>query len=134
MSSVTRLMVAPLAIVLVVACGGKKAPEQPAPQPTNQPTQPAPTPSQPAPAPSQPSAPAEDPAAAAAKITAALLGEVGTMIHFDFDASDIRAEDQVATRNAGENRETVVRSDETTVQVHTGTRPLDRNGPMMPGA
>ncbi len=94
MSSVTRLMVAPLAIVLVVACGGKKAPEQPAPQPTNQPTQPAPTPSQPAPAPSQPSAPAEDPAAAAAKITAALLGEVGTMIHFDFDASDIRAEDR----------------------------------------
>lgn len=94
MSSVTRLMVAPLAIVLVVACGGKKAPEQPAPQPTQPaPTQPAPT--QPAPTqPTQPSAPAEDPAAAAAKITAALLGEVGTMIHFDFDAADIRADDR----------------------------------------
>lgn len=94
MSSVTRLMVAPLAIVLVVACGGKKAPEQPAPQPTPQPTQPAPQPTQPAPQPTQPSTPAEDPAAAAARITAALLSEVAAMIHFDFDMSDIRPDDR----------------------------------------
>jgi peptidoglycan-associated lipoprotein len=89
----TRMMVAPLAIVLVVACGGKKAPEQPAPQPTQPAPQPAPAPSQPAPAPSQP-APTEDPAAAAAKITTALLGEVATMIHFEFDAAEIRSDDR----------------------------------------
>ena len=89
----TRMMVAPLAIVLVVACGGKKAPEQPAPQPTQPAPQPAPQPAQPAPAPA-PAQPAEDPAAAAAKITAALMGEVATMIHFDFDKSDIRPDDR----------------------------------------
>jgi peptidoglycan-associated lipoprotein len=90
----TRLLAAPLALVVVLACGGKKQPEQPAPQPSTpapQPTAPAP---QPAPQPPPPAQPTEDPAAAAARVTAALLGEVATMIHFEFDMSDIRPDDR----------------------------------------
>jgi peptidoglycan-associated lipoprotein len=90
----TRLLAAPLALVVVLACGGKKQPEQPAPQPST----PAPQPTAPAPQPAPPPAPAqptEDPAAAAARVTAALLGEVATMIHFEFDMSDIRPDDRI---------------------------------------
>jgi peptidoglycan-associated lipoprotein len=90
----SRMVAAPLALVVVLACGGKKQPEQPAPQPSQPAPQPAPAPTQPAPQPTAPAQPAEDPAAAAARITAALLGEVATMIHFDFDKSDILADDR----------------------------------------
>jgi len=89
----TRMLAAPLALVLVLACGGKKQPEQPAPQPTPPAPQPAP-PTQPAPQPTMPAQPTEDPAAAAARVTAALLGEVATMIHFEFDMADIRSDDR----------------------------------------
>jgi peptidoglycan-associated lipoprotein len=90
----TRMLAAPLALVVVLACGGKKQPEQPAPQPSAPAPQPTtPAPSQPAP-PAAPAQPTEDPAAAAARVTAALLGEVATMIHFDFDKSDIRPDDR----------------------------------------
>jgi peptidoglycan-associated lipoprotein len=89
----TRMLAAPLALVLVLACGGKKQPEQPAPQPTPPAPQPAPPP-QPAPQPTMPAQPTEDPAAAAARVTAALLGEVATMIHFEFDMADIRSDDR----------------------------------------
>lgn len=88
-----RMLAAPLALALVLACGGKKEPEQPAPQPTAPAPQPAP-PSQPAPQPTAPAQPTEDPAAVAARVTAALLGEVATMIHFDFDMADIRPDDR----------------------------------------
>lgn len=91
--SFSRMLAAPLAVALVLACGGKKQPEQPAPQPTQPAPQPAPAPTQPAPQPA-PAQPTEDPAAAAARVTAALLGEVATMIHFEFDAADIRSEDR----------------------------------------
>lgn len=87
----TRMLAAPLALALVLACGGKKEPEQPAPQPA---PAPAPPPAQPAPQPTTPAPPTEDPAAAAARVTAALLGEVATMIHFDFDMADIRMDDR----------------------------------------
>ncbi len=85
------------AVVLSAACGSKKAPEQPAPSPapTTAPpptTAPAPTPTAPAPAPAQPSG--ESAAAAAARITAAVLDEMKTMVHFDFDQADIRADDR----------------------------------------
>jgi peptidoglycan-associated lipoprotein len=78
----------------LAACGGKQQPEQPAPEPTPAPApapQPAPQPTAPAPQPTQPT---EDPAAAAARMTAAILGELRQMVHFDFDKSDIRAEDR----------------------------------------
>jgi len=87
-----RMLAAPLALALVLACGGKKEPEQPAPQPPAPAPQPAP--SQPAPQPTAPAQPTEDPAAVAALVTAALLGEVATMIHFDFDMADIRPDDR----------------------------------------
>lgn len=84
------------AVLVAAACGGKQAPEEPAPQPAPAPapapTQPAPTPA-PAPAPA-PTRPAEDPAAAAARTTAAVLSEVAIVVHFDFDKWDIRPEDR----------------------------------------
>ena len=93
-----RSTLALAAIVVAAACGGKQAPEEPAPQPAPapapEPTQPAPAPA-PAPAPVPPPAqPAEDPAAAAARTTAAVLGELATMVHFDFDRWEIRPEDR----------------------------------------
>lgn len=85
-----------LTVLAVAACGGKPAPEEPAPQPA--PTQPAPTPvpapTPPAPTPAPAPAPAEDPAAVAARTTAAVLAEVGAVVHFDFDKWDIRPEDR----------------------------------------
>lgn len=85
-----------LAGSLAAACGGKKAPEQPAPQPAPAPTTPAPAPAPaPTPPPAAPSGPtAEDAAAAAARITASVLAEVKTMVHFDYDQAEIRAEDR----------------------------------------
>jgi peptidoglycan-associated lipoprotein len=90
-----RGIAAILAIVLMAACGGRQEPEQPAPQPAPEPAAPPPAPAPepaPAPAPVQPAG--EDPAAAAARITAAVLTEVRSMVHFDFDKSDIRPEDR----------------------------------------
>jgi peptidoglycan-associated lipoprotein len=89
----SRMLAAPLALVIVLACGGKKQPEQPAPAPAQPAPEPAPPPA-PAPQPTAPAQPTEDPAAAAARITAALLGEVATMIHFEFDMADIRPDDR----------------------------------------
>lgn len=91
----TRLRDTLIAAVLLVAaaCGGKKEPEQPAPEPA---PAPAPTPA-PAPAPTPapaPAPPAEDPAVVAARITAQVLAEVANRVHFDFDRSDIRDEDR----------------------------------------
>jgi peptidoglycan-associated lipoprotein len=90
-----RGIAAILAIVLMAACGGRQEPEQPAPQPAPEPAAPPPAPAPepaPAPAPVQPAG--EDPAAAVARITAAVLTEVRSMVHFDFDKSDIRPEDR----------------------------------------
>lgn len=96
MRAQSRWLLLALATALSTACGGRKAPEQPAPQPTApEPTAPAPQPTPPAPA---PAAPASDDgsaaAAAAARTTAAVLAEVGTVVHFDLDQSDIRSEDR----------------------------------------
>ncbi|MEO8138827.1 MAG: peptidoglycan-associated lipoprotein Pal [Gemmatimonadota bacterium] len=97
MRSPFRLALAIAAVVVVSACGSKKPPEQPAPQPTTPaPSTPAPTPPAPTPAPVTPSGPtAEDAAAAAARITASVLAELGTMVHFDFDQADIRTDDKM---------------------------------------
>jgi peptidoglycan-associated lipoprotein len=81
--------------VLVVACGGKKPPEEPVPEPT-----PAPAPA-PTPAPRDDSAERERMerermAREAAERARALAAELATMINFDFDKSDIREPD-VAT-------------------------------------
>ncbi|MDZ4862582.1 MAG: peptidoglycan-associated lipoprotein Pal [Gemmatimonadota bacterium] len=95
MRSPSRWVLLSLAAALSAACGSKQAPEQPAPQPTAPaPTAPAPLPT-PAPAPA-PTAPTTDvgAAAAAARVTAAVLAEVGTVVHFDLDESDIRTEDR----------------------------------------
>lgn len=85
-----------LTILAVAACGGKPAPEEPAPQPA--PTQPAPAPApaptMPAPTPAPAPTPTEDPAAAAARTTAAVLAEVGAVVHFEYDQWDIRPEDR----------------------------------------
>jgi peptidoglycan-associated lipoprotein len=90
----TPLRVSYLAALLAtVACGSKKPPEEPAPQPAPAPApqpEPPPPPPPPAPAPQ----PTEDPAAAAARVTAAVLAEIATRVHFDFDKSDIRPEDR----------------------------------------
>ena len=81
--------------VLVVACGGKKPPEEPVPEPT-----PTPAPA-PAPAPRDDCAERERlererMAREAAERARALAAELATMINFDFDKSDIREPD-VAT-------------------------------------
>jgi len=90
-----RTFAAILALVLVAACGGRQEPEAPAPEPAPEPAPPPPAPApEPAPAPAPPPPPAEDPAAAAARMTAAVLTEVRSMVHFDFDKSDIRPEDR----------------------------------------
>jgi peptidoglycan-associated lipoprotein len=84
-------------VVALAACGGKQEPELPTPEPA--PTTAAPT----------PAGPNADSAAAAAAAErerldrerrereAALAGAVGTdlkaMIHFDYDASEVRADD-----------------------------------------
>jgi peptidoglycan-associated lipoprotein len=89
-----HLVVAMAAILVTAACGSKKAPEQPAPEPAPAPAPPAPEPA-PAPAPTPAPMPAgEDPAVAAARITAAVLAEVGNKVHFEFDQWNIRAEDR----------------------------------------
>jgi peptidoglycan-associated lipoprotein len=96
MRSPLRLSLILAGTLAAAACGGKKAPEQPAPQPSPAPTTPAPAPT-PAPTapPTTPSGPtAEDAAAAAARVTASVLAEVKTMVHFDFDQAEIRAEDK----------------------------------------
>ena len=112
MRSQSRWFLLTLAVVLGTACGSKKAPEQPAPQPTSsQPTMPAPQPTTPAaPAPKTPTT--DDgaaAAAAAARTTTAVLAEVATVVHFDLDQADIRSEDRalldrkaaLLTANAG---------------------------------
>jgi peptidoglycan-associated lipoprotein len=90
--ALTRLSLAAAAVLIVGACGGKKAPEQPAPAPA---PAPAPSPAQtlPAPAPVQPQ-PTVDPNAEAARVTALVLTEVRNMVHFDYNESSIRAEDR----------------------------------------
>ncbi len=76
--------------VTLAACGGKSQPDQPTPQPAPPPA-PAPAPAPP-PAPTRPT---EDPAAAAARMTAALTAELTqSMVHFDYDKAEIRAEDR----------------------------------------
>jgi peptidoglycan-associated lipoprotein len=81
------------AFAFAAACGGKKPPEQPAPEPTPA-EAPAPAPAPPAPAP----APANDEAANAARMAAertrALTTDLTTMIHFDYDKSDIMPDDR----------------------------------------
>jgi peptidoglycan-associated lipoprotein len=82
------------ATALLVACGGKPKPEEPAPAPVSEaapPPEPQPTEAAPPPAPAQPT---EDPGAMAAKNTATALEQLGSVIHFDFDRSDIRPDDQ----------------------------------------
>jgi len=86
-----------VAATLVAACGSKQQPEAPAPQPAAAPTptaEPAPSRPAPTPTPAQPDRTAEDAAAAAARVTAAVLRELGQMVHFDFDRADLRAEDR----------------------------------------
>ena len=81
-------------VVMLAACGGKQEPELPAPEPA------------PAPVATAPTGPNADSAAAAERERlererrereAALAGAVGTdlksMIHFDYDMADVRAED-----------------------------------------
>jgi peptidoglycan-associated lipoprotein len=75
------------------ACGGKSAPEQPAPEPTSAP---APTP---APAPVDDSAErarreAELAAKAAAERAAAVKADLAAMINFEYDQATVRSADQ----------------------------------------
>jgi peptidoglycan-associated lipoprotein len=85
------------AAALLAACGGKPEPEQPAPAPAAEaappPAEAQPAPPPPAPAPAE-KAPAEDPAAVAARNTSTALEQLAAVIHFDFDKSDIRPDDQ----------------------------------------
>lgn len=89
------LALALASVVALAACGGKQEPELPTPEPA--PTTTTAT---------RPTAPNADSAAAAERERlererrereAALAGTIGTdlkaMIHFDFDASDVRADD-----------------------------------------
>jgi len=82
-----RRVFVPLALLAVglVACK-KKAPEvEPIPQPS-----PAPSPA-PAPAPA-PTAPTGE---SAAEVTRMMMAELGNVIHFEYDKSDIRSDDQM---------------------------------------
>ncbi len=95
MRSPFRAIFAVATIVVIAACGSKKPPEQPAPQPTGPAPAPVPAAPAPAPAPVTPAAPAgEDPAAAAARVTTSVLNELKVLVHFDYDKSEILAEDR----------------------------------------
>lgn len=95
------------AAVLVAACGGKTPPEQPVPQPVAQPAinadsaraaqEAAARQAQQEAAQRAREQAQQDSAAAAARAAAAsaeVAAAVGTMIHFDFNKSDIRSDDQ----------------------------------------
>lgn len=78
------------AATVLVGCGRRPEPEQPAPEPAPQPaSEPAPPPPPPA-----PSDDAERMAREAAERTRMLRTELAEMIHFDFDKADIRPADQ----------------------------------------
>ena len=80
------------AVAAVAACGGKPAPEEPAPEPVQTEPAPAPAPTQPAPAPRDDSA--ERMAREAAERAAALTRDLSQVINFDYDAATVRNEDQ----------------------------------------
>jgi peptidoglycan-associated lipoprotein len=85
-SSILTLLAA---TTLVVACGKKPAPEQPAPQPTPS-AQEAPPPPPPPARNDDAERRAREAAAAAAKVRT----DLADMIHFDFDKADVRTSDQ----------------------------------------
>jgi peptidoglycan-associated lipoprotein len=82
------------AAAFAVACGGKSAPEQPAPEPT-----PAPAPEQPAPQPVDDSAERdrlekERMAREAAEKNRTVAADLASMINFDYDQAAVRPADQ----------------------------------------
>jgi peptidoglycan-associated lipoprotein len=82
------------AAAFAVACGGKSAPEQPAPEPT-----PAPAPEQPAPQPVDDSAERdrlekERMAREAAEKNRTVASDLAAMINFDYDQAVVRPPDQ----------------------------------------
>ncbi len=82
------------AAAFAVACGGKSAPEQPAPEPT-----PAPAPEQPAPQPVDDSAERdrlekERMAREAAEKNRTVAADLASMINFDYDQAVVRPADQ----------------------------------------
>jgi peptidoglycan-associated lipoprotein len=82
------------AAAFAVACGGKSAPEQPAPEPT-----PAPAPEQPAPQPVDDSAERdrlekERMAREAAEKNRTVAADLAAMINFDYDQAVVRPADQ----------------------------------------
>jgi peptidoglycan-associated lipoprotein len=82
------------AAAFAVACGGKSAPEQPAPEPTA-----APAPEQPAPQPADDSAERdrlekERMAREAAEKNRTVAADLAAMINFDYDQAVVRAADQ----------------------------------------
>ena len=91
----SRLSLVALVLVAAAACGKKEPEPAPAPQQA-----PAPAPE---PAPPPPPAPKPEPvktgptpeelAAAAARVTSEVLAELASVVHFDFDKSDIRSDD-----------------------------------------
>ena len=90
----SRLSLAVLALVAAAACGKKEPEPAPAPAPAPAPTpEPAPPPPAPKPEPVKTGPTAEELAAAAARVTAEVMAELGSVVHFDFDKSDIRPGD-----------------------------------------
>jgi peptidoglycan-associated lipoprotein len=75
-----------LGLVTAAACGKNPPPETPTPEPS-----PAPAPT-PTPTPTPTPAPAVDTEAEARALTQRLLAEIGDPVNFDFDRSDIRAD------------------------------------------
>jgi peptidoglycan-associated lipoprotein len=90
----TRAIILGLAAAAALAaCGGKTPPELPTPEPapsTTTPTTPAPT----TPTTDDGAAERERAAREAAERAKAIQTDLGAMIHFDYDRSDVRSEDQ----------------------------------------
>jgi peptidoglycan-associated lipoprotein len=93
MKIASRLSLAALVLFAAAACGKKEPEPAPAPQQAPPPApEPAPPPA-PKPEPVKTGPTPEELAAAAARVTAEVLGELATVVHFDFDKSDIRQDD-----------------------------------------
>ena len=89
----SRLSLAAVVLVAVAACGKKEPPPAPAPEPAPAPApQPAPPPPAPKPEPVKTGPTPEELAAAAARTTSEVLADLASVIHFDFDKSDIKPE------------------------------------------
>src|SRR5688500_20305807 len=96
-----RHVMVPLALlaISVAACGKKADPVLQPPTDTTAPSPPPPAPPAPAPAPPAAGGPSAE------AVRAALLADLGNVIHFDYDQDLIKPEDQIGRASCRERAE-----------------------------